>query len=35
MLKVSPMYSVIIPTYNERENVGIMVELLHETFSKL
>ncbi|CUV06193.1 unnamed protein product [Cryptosporidium hominis] len=35
MLKVSPMYSVIIPTYNERENVGIMIELLHETFSKL
>ncbi|KAF7457332.1 dolichol-phosphate-mannose synthase family protein [Cryptosporidium felis] len=30
-----PMYSVIIPTYNERENVGIVVELLYETFCKL
>ncbi|KAK6588749.1 hypothetical protein RS030_2270 [Cryptosporidium xiaoi] len=28
-------YSVIIPTYNERENIGIVLELLHETLEKI
>ncbi|OII78127.1 glycosyl transferase [Cryptosporidium andersoni] len=28
-------YTVIIPTYNERQNVGILVKLLFESFSEL
>lgn len=27
-------YSVLLPTYNERENIGLIVYLLVETFEK-
>jgi dolichol-phosphate mannosyltransferase len=31
----SPLYSVILPTYNERENLPIVAYLLHKTFTGL
>merc|ERR1739848_322716 len=33
-LKMSDKYSVLLPTYNERENLPIMVFLLNEAFTK-
>lgn len=29
-----PRYSVLLPTYNERENIALIVWLLVETFEK-
>lgn len=30
----APKYSVLLPTYNERENIALIVYLLVETFDK-
>ena len=30
----SPKYSVLLPTYNERENIGLIVWLLVQTFEE-
>jgi dolichol-phosphate mannosyltransferase len=27
-------YSVILPTYNERQNLPILVQMLHDVFTK-
>lgn len=31
----NPLYSIIIPTYNEKDNIGILIELIRETFEEL
>lgn len=33
-LKVLRMYSVLLPTYNERENIALVVWLLVRTFEE-
>jgi dolichol-phosphate mannosyltransferase len=33
-MAAKPKYSVILPTYNERKNLPIIVYLLNDTFTK-
>ena len=32
--QAAPKYSVLLPTYNERDNIALIVWLLVETFEK-